>query len=174
MDCSTPGFPVHHLLPELAQTHVHRVSDTIQPSHPLSSPFPPSLFPASGSFHMSPFFTSGGQSIEVSEVSIHYVETAQLRLGLESPVFSLGSHTWSQDSMKLRFFVSCCRKNSLRDKMIGKKWIYLDISWSVCSPFQKVRTALGETHSIVKVWAISEDKRPWNTQWLVIMGWVIS
>ena len=40
MDCSTPGFPVHHQLPELAQTHVHRVSDAIQPSHPLSSPFP--------------------------------------------------------------------------------------------------------------------------------------
>ena len=40
MDCSLPGFPVHHQLPELAQTHVHRVSDAIQPSHPLSSPFP--------------------------------------------------------------------------------------------------------------------------------------
>ena len=40
MDCSTQGFPVHHQLPELAQTHVHRVSDAIQPSHPLSSPSP--------------------------------------------------------------------------------------------------------------------------------------
>ena len=39
-DCSKPGFPVHHQLPELAQTHVHRVSDAIQPSHPLSSPSP--------------------------------------------------------------------------------------------------------------------------------------
>ena len=37
MDCSTPGFPVHHQLPELAQTHVHQVGDAIQPSHPLSS-----------------------------------------------------------------------------------------------------------------------------------------
>ena len=35
MDCSTPGFPVHHQLMELAQTHVHRVSDAIQPSHPF-------------------------------------------------------------------------------------------------------------------------------------------
>ena len=41
--CSTPGFPVHHQLPELTQTHVHRVGDAIQPSHPLSSPFPPTL-----------------------------------------------------------------------------------------------------------------------------------
>ena len=39
MDCSTPGFPVHHKLPEFGQTHIHRVSDVIQPSHPLSSPF---------------------------------------------------------------------------------------------------------------------------------------
>ena len=40
MDCSTPGFPVHHQLPELAQTHVHPVGDAIQPSHPLSSSSP--------------------------------------------------------------------------------------------------------------------------------------
>ena len=43
MDCSTPGFPVHHQLPELAQTHVHWVSDTIRPSHPLSYPSPPAF-----------------------------------------------------------------------------------------------------------------------------------
>ena len=40
MDCSTPGFPVHHQLPEIAQTHVHRIGDTIHPSHLLSSPSP--------------------------------------------------------------------------------------------------------------------------------------
>ena len=43
MDCSTPGFPVHHQLPEFAQTHVHRVGDAIQPSHLLSSPSPPTF-----------------------------------------------------------------------------------------------------------------------------------
>ena len=41
MDCRTPGFLIHHQLPELAQTHVHWVGDAIQPSHPLSSPSPP-------------------------------------------------------------------------------------------------------------------------------------
>ena len=41
MNCSMPGFPVHHLLPEFTQTHVHPVGDVIQPSHPLSSPSPP-------------------------------------------------------------------------------------------------------------------------------------
>ena len=46
MDCSRPAFPVHHQLPELAQTHVHRVSDVIQPSHPL-------LFPSLPAFNLS-------------------------------------------------------------------------------------------------------------------------
>ena len=41
--CSMPGFPVHHQLPEPTQIHVHRLSDAIQPSHPLSSPSPPAL-----------------------------------------------------------------------------------------------------------------------------------
>ena len=43
MDCSRPGLPVHHQLPEFAQTHIHWVSDAIQPSHPLSSPSPPAF-----------------------------------------------------------------------------------------------------------------------------------
>ena len=46
VDCSMPGFPVHHQLLELPQNYVHWVGDAIQPSHPLSSPsFPPSIFP---------------------------------------------------------------------------------------------------------------------------------
>ena len=46
MNCSTPGLPVHHKLPEFTQTHVHRVGDAIQPSHPLASPSPPALNPS--------------------------------------------------------------------------------------------------------------------------------
>ena len=67
-DCNTPGFPVHHQLPELAQTHFQRVGD----AHPtISSPVVPlssclQSFPASGSFPMSQFFASGGQSIGAS------------------------------------------------------------------------------------------------------------
>ena len=45
-ECSIPGSPVYHQLPELAQTHVHRVGDAIQPSHPLSSPLLPSIIPS--------------------------------------------------------------------------------------------------------------------------------
>ena len=67
MDCSTPGFPVHHQLPEPAQTHGHRVGDAIQLYHPLLSPSPPHFnLPASGSFPVSQFFASDGQSIGVS------------------------------------------------------------------------------------------------------------
>ena len=67
MDCSNPGLPVHHQLPEFTQTHVHRVSDAIQPSSSVI-PFSSHLqsFPASGSFPMSQLFPSGGQSIGVS------------------------------------------------------------------------------------------------------------
>ena len=67
MDYSMAGFPVYHQLPELAQTHVHQVGVTIQPSHPLvilSSCL--QSFPASGSFPMSWLFASGAQSIGAS------------------------------------------------------------------------------------------------------------
>ena len=67
MNCSTPGLPVHHHLPEFTQTHVLRVSDAIQPSHPLSSPSPPSPNPSQHqSFPMSQLFTWGGLSTGVS------------------------------------------------------------------------------------------------------------
>ena len=43
MNCSMPGLPIHHQLLEFTQTHVHRVGDAIQPSHPLLSPSPPAF-----------------------------------------------------------------------------------------------------------------------------------
>ena len=56
MNSSTPGFPVHHQPPELAQTHVHRVSDAMQPSHPLSSLLLlPSIFPSTRVFSNESF-----------------------------------------------------------------------------------------------------------------------
>ena len=67
-DCSTASFPVRHQLPELTQTHVHRVGDTIQPSRPLSPPSPPAfnLSHHQGFFLMSQPFASGGQSFGAS------------------------------------------------------------------------------------------------------------
>ena len=68
VDCSMPGFPVHHHLPELVETHVHRDSDAIQPSHTLSSPSPTALNLSKHEvfFPLSQFFPSGGQSIGAS------------------------------------------------------------------------------------------------------------
>ena len=66
MNCSTPSLPVHQHFPEFTQTHVHWVSDAIQPSHLLSSPSPPTFnLPSIRVFTNSQFFTSGGQSIRV-------------------------------------------------------------------------------------------------------------
>ena len=68
MDCSTPGLPVHHQLPEFTQIHVHWVGDAIQPSQTSVIPFSSCLqsFPASGSFPVSQLFASGGQNFGVS------------------------------------------------------------------------------------------------------------
>ena len=66
MNCSTPGLPIHHQFPEFTQTHVHRVGDAIQPSHPLSSPFPLALNPSQHqSLFQSQLFAWGGQSTGV-------------------------------------------------------------------------------------------------------------
>ena len=68
MDCSTPGFPAHHQLPELTQTHVCRISDAIQPSRPRLSPSPPAfnLSQHQGFSSGSVFLYQEGQSIGVS------------------------------------------------------------------------------------------------------------
>ena len=66
IDYSTPGLPAHHELPGFTQTHVHRVSDGIQPSHPLSSPSPPAPSPSQ---HQSQLFAGGGQSTGVSALA---------------------------------------------------------------------------------------------------------
>ena len=88
MDYSTLGFPVHHQLLELTQTHVHWVGDAIQPSRPLSSPSPPSIFPRSRSFLMSQFFASGCQSIVVA------TSASVLPMHIQS-WFPLGLTDWS-------------------------------------------------------------------------------
>ena len=66
-----PGFPVYHQLPQLAQTHVHKVGDAIQPSHPLSSPFPPVV---NFSQHQGPFksVSSSHQVAKVLELQLQH------------------------------------------------------------------------------------------------------
>ena len=71
MDCSTPGPPVHHQLPELIQTQVHRVGDAIQPSYPLSSP-PPPAFDLSLHQGLFQLVSSSHQVAEVLEVQFQH------------------------------------------------------------------------------------------------------
>ena len=79
MDCSTPGFPVEHQLPELAQTHVHGVGDAIQSSHPLSSPSPPAfnLFQHQGLFQ---WVCSSHQVAKVLEFQLQHQSFESFRI----------------------------------------------------------------------------------------------
>ena len=78
MNRSTPSLPVPHQLPEFTQTHVHRVSDAIQPSHPLSSPSPPAPIPSQHqSLPMSQLFAWGGQSTRVSALASFLPKNSQ-------------------------------------------------------------------------------------------------
>ena len=78
MNCSMPGLPVHYQLPEFTQTHVHRVSDANQPSHPLLSPSPPAPSPSQHqSFPMSQLFAWGGQSTGVTALALFLPKNTQ-------------------------------------------------------------------------------------------------
>ena len=77
MNCSMPSLPIHHQPLEFTQTHVHRVSDAIQPSHPLSSLFCPQSLPAPVSFPMSQLFVWGGQSTGVLALASFLPKNAQ-------------------------------------------------------------------------------------------------
>ena len=83
MGCSTPGLPVYHQLPELAQTHVHPVSDANQPSHPLSSPSPPAfnLSQHQGLFH---WVGSSHQVAKVLELQLQHQSSSNEYSGLIS------------------------------------------------------------------------------------------
>ena len=108
MNCSIPGLPVHHQLPEFTQTHVHQVSDAIQPSHPQSSPFPPAL---NSSKHQSLFqwINSSHEVAKVLEFQLQHQSfqwtprTDLLQNGLVGSPCSPGD---SQDSSPTQQFKS--------------------------------------------------------------------
>ena len=106
MDCSTPGFPVHHQLPELTQTHALSVGDAIQPSHPVV-PFSSWLqsFPASGSFLRSQLFTSGGQSIGASASVLPMNIQGLFLLGLT------GLFSWQSTGLSRVFSITTVQKH---------------------------------------------------------------
>ena len=100
MNHSTPGLPLHHQLLEFTETHVHRVSDAIQPSHPLSSPSPPALNPSQ---HQSLFqwvsqlFAWGGQSTGVSALASFPPKKSQ---GWSPSEWTVGSPCSPRDSQE--------------------------------------------------------------------------
>ena len=101
MDCSTPGFPIHHQLPELTQTHVHWVGGAMQPANPLSSPAPveyscsvvsDSLWPQDCSMSDFPVHH---QFSELTQTHVHWVGDAiqpSHPLSSPSPAFNLSQH----------------------------------------------------------------------------------
>ena len=105
MDCSPPGFLVHHQLPEFTQTHVHQVSDAIHPFHPLSSPSPPpSIFPSIGVFsngsvlHIRSFSFSNSPSSEYSGLISFRIDWLDL-LAVQGTLKSLLQHHSSKASI---------------------------------------------------------------------------
>ena len=127
MNCSTPGLPVHHKLPEFTQTHVHRVGDAIQPSHPLSSvPFSscPQSLPASESFPMSQFFTWGGQTTGVSALASFLPKNTQ---GW-SPSEWTGWISLQSKGFSRVFSNTTVQKHQFCGTLIWVKWLRCDLS----------------------------------------------
>ena len=135
MDCSMPGFPVHHQFPELAQTHVHWVSDGIQPSHPLSSPSAfnlsqhQGLFPWVTSLHWGPKYCSFSinPSNEYSGLISFRIDWLDL-LAVQGTLKSLCQHHSSKTSI---LQPSALWSNShIHLWLLGKPylWLYLPLS----------------------------------------------
>ena len=114
-DCSTPSLPVHHQLLELTQTHVHWVSDAIQPSHSVV-PFSSCLKdPGWGSFQMSQLFAPGGQSIGVS------ASTSVLPMNIQD---------WT-------FRTCCCIQTLTLQAHTGLGWVFSPQAFSESGLFKK-------------------------------------
>ena len=139
MNCSTPGLLVHHQLPEFTYTHVHWVSDAIQPSH-AAIPFSSHLqsFPASGSFQMSQFFASGSQSIGVSaSTSVLLMNTQDWSLlgwtgwiSLQSKGFSrVLSNTTIQKHQFFGAQLSLQSNTHIHTWLLVKPYHWLDGTW---------------------------------------------
>ena len=123
VNCSMSGFPFHYQLLELAQTHIHWVGDAIQPSHPLSSPFPPAFNLSQNQgfffFQMNQFFASGGQRIGVS------VSTSVLPMNIQD-WFPLGWTGWiSLQSKGLSHVFSNTTVQSISSLVLGSLCIQL-------------------------------------------------
>ena len=130
MDCSMPGFPVHHQHPELDQTQVHQVSDAIPPSHSLSSPSPPTfnLSQHQGLFQWVSSLPSGGQSIGVpAATSVLPMNTQDFRMDwLDLPAV--------QGTLK-----SLPQHHSSKASVLALSFLYSPILTSICDYWKNHR-----------------------------------
>ena len=135
MNCSTPGLPVHHQLPEFTQTHVHRVNDAIQPSYALSSPSPPAPNPSqqTESFPMSQLFAWGGQSTGVSALASFLPKNTQGWSPLEwTGWISLLSRVFSNTTVQKQQFFGA-QLSSQSNSHIPLLALLFDLCfWSFC------------------------------------------
>ena len=137
MNCSTPGLRVHHQFPEFTQTHVHRVSDAIHPSHPLSPPFSSCLqtSPASESFPMNWLFTPGGQRTGASASVLPMNIQSWFPLGLISLISLLSkrlSRAWKHQFWVLQCFTAVPLQHGLLCYLsLYPSWQY---KWCACDP----------------------------------------
>ena len=144
MDCSMPGFPVHHQLPELAQTHVHWVGDAIQPSHPLLSP--------SSAFNLSQhqdLFQWIGSSHQVASIAKDYLFFFMQNLGIKATHASCSGSRGSkpldlQESACLfcfRFYIMCIMCYCANWAFLSA--LFLVHSWFVCEALVSYLSSLG-------------------------------
>ena len=148
MNRSTPGFPVHHQLPGFTQTHVHRVSDAIQPSHPLSSPSPPASNPSQ---HQS-LFQWVNSSHEVTKVlefqlqhhSLQRNPRADLQNGLVGSPCSPRDSQESSPTPQFRGVNGCYAWGIVSQLMNSKLEEFIAIWYCYCQAVSKLTLCLRE------------------------------
>ena len=140
MNYSMPGIPIHHQLPELIQTHIHQVSDAIQPSHPLSSPSPSTfnLFQHQGLFqwvsssHQRPkywsFSFSMSPSSEYSGLISFIIDSFDL-LAVQGTLKSLLQHTVQKHRFFSTHFLYSPTLTSIYDYWKNHSFDQMDLCW---------------------------------------------
>ena len=168
MDCSTPGLPVHHQLKEFTQTHVHWVSDAIQPSYPLLSPSPPTFNLSQHHFQMSQLFASGGQSIGVS------ASTSVLPMNIQTGWISLQSRDSQEFSQHHSSKASILRRSAFVIVQLSHPYVttgktivltrhtFVDKVMSLLFNMlsRLIREKEIETHSSILAWRIPGTEEP--------------
>ena len=127
MNCSTPGLRVHHQLPEFTQTHVHQVSDAIQPSHPLSSPSPPAPNPSQ---HQSLFQWVNSSHEVISLLSLTYIKSVGYQTQSLTPLRHLYRSKFTKFKKQRHYFAN----KVLSSQGYGFSWMWeLDCeeSWAL-------------------------------------------